>query len=75
MKDIEGLKFDADRLNRQFQLQENKHIPNAVWERIRHFNIQGWTLVMIEIHEGKNKPTNTTWEYIYDRTRYWICLW
>jgi len=74
MKDIEGLKFDADRLNRQFQLQENKHIPNAVWERIRHFNIQGWTLVMIEIHEGKNKPTNTTWEYIYDRTRYWIVV-
>ena len=51
-----------------------RNIPDAVIERLRHFNIDEWTLRTAEVREDRGKFVDSTWEVEQDGMRYWVSI-
>ncbi len=71
MKDIHTLHLNGEHFRERCQ---ERHIPDAVREKVENFNINEWKLVTAEVRKDRGKFYNCTWEYQFEGVSYWLTI-
>lgn len=71
MGDVTELYMDGEHFKARLS---ERDIPDAVIERLRHFNIAEWILRTAEVREDRGKFVDSTWEVEEKGIRYWVSI-
>ena len=71
MKNVEKLYMNGE----HFQARvKDRNIPDAVLNRLQHFDINQWSLMTASVRKDRGKFVDSTWEIVVDEVRYWVTI-
>lgn len=71
MNGVQKLGLNGNHFNQRIN---ERRIEHEVLTQIASFSPKDWSLICAEVRTDTGKFVNSTWEFIHDKTRYWIVI-